>query len=766
MLSGVSMHWRWWGWLLLCAAGVEARDWFVAFDGDDSAPGTRSRPLRTIQRAAELAQPGDRITVRAGVYRERVNPPRGGLSNVRRIVYQAAPGERVVIKGSEVVRGWERVRGEVWRVSLPNTFFGPFNPYTNEIRGDWFDPRGRVHHTGAVYLDGHWLTEARSLEELFLPDGARPAWLIPPPTDEYLLNVAWWRPGRADRGLPRVQASAFVSQSGVQAAPCSEGGDCIGWINPGDWVRYEGVDFGEGVEELELRAAAPGTGGLVEVRLESAQGEVLGVIEVGPTGGWQLWRTFSGRLKRVSGVNNVCLVFRRAAPESALTTGLCTNLWFAEVDDRHTTLWAQFPGVDPNQRLVEINVRQTVFYPDRPGRNYITVRGFVLEQAATPWAPPTAEQIGLIGTHWSKGWIIESNIVRYSVCAGISLGKYGDEFDNTSAETAEGYVATIRRALAFRIPWSREQVGHHVVHGNIIAHCEQAGIVGSLGGAFSHIEGNLIHHIHVRRLFGGAEMAGIKLHGAIDTVIRRNHIHHCSRGLWLDWMAQGTRVTANLFHDNGPDEDLFVEVNHGPFVVDNNLFLSARALLDWSQGGAFVHNLIAGLVLAQPEPHRQTPYHPPRQTKIAGLAPIQGGDHRFYYNVLVGPGASLTVHDKTSLPMWFGGNVFLAGARPSVHEPAPVVGSDLYRRPFLEEVEGAWILDLAWDPAWIPKSRRPLVTTALLGRAAVSGAAFDAPDGSPLEIATDYWGRPRNPRNPMPGPFESLGKGMNRVRVW
>ena len=44
-------------------------------------------------------------------------------------------------------------------------------------------------------------------------------------------------------------------------------------------------------------------------------------------------------------------------------------------------------------------------------------------------------------------------------------------------------------------------------------------------------------------------------------------------------MAQGTRVSGNLFHDNR-SEDLFVEVDHGPFLVDNNIFLSPRALLD------------------------------------------------------------------------------------------------------------------------------------------------------------------------------------------
>ncbi|MFU8768538.1 MAG: hypothetical protein ACNA7H_02285, partial [Desulfotignum sp.] len=59
--------------------------------------------------------------------------------------------------------------------------------------------------------------------------------------------------------------------------------------------------------------------------------------------------------------------------------------------------------------------------------------------AAPNWAPPTAEQVGLIGTHWSKGWIIEDNHISHSTCTGITLGKHGDEFDNTSADTAEGY---------------------------------------------------------------------------------------------------------------------------------------------------------------------------------------------------------------------------------------------------------------------------------------------------------------------------------------
>jgi alpha-N-arabinofuranosidase len=626
--------------LALAGLPVRAAEWHVAPHGSDAGPGTRRAPLRTIQRAADLAHPGDTITVHAGVYRERVNPPRGGASDRQRIVYRAAPGERVEIKGSEIVRGWEPVQGEVWKVTLPNAFFGDFNPFADRLHGDWFDPRGREHHTGAVYLNGEWLIEAAALEEVLPPPGAA-------------------------AGRP---------------------------------------------------AAGP------------------------------------------------------AGPR-----------WFARVEAGHTTIWAQFPGADPNRELVEVNVRRTVFYPDQPGRNYLTVRGFILRHAATPWAPPTAEQIGLIGTHWSKGWIIESNVISHSICAGIALGKHSDAFDNTSANTAEGYVKTIERAHAFRLPWTREHIGHHVVRGNTISHCEQAGIVGSLGGAFCRIEGNVIHDIHVRRLFSGAEMAGIKLHAAIDTVIRGNHLYRACRGLWLDWMAQGTRVSRNLFHDNGPWEDLFVEVNHGPFVVDHNLFLSPTSLLDMSEGGAYAHNLFAGKLISVPEPGRETPFHPAHSTAVAGLRRIEGGDNRFFNNVFLGRGGPGSAPAPAVAPLWTGGyglwgydfrphptraagNIYLAGAQPGVAERDTALNLDADPALRLTEEHGRWYLHLYRDRAWDRAATRR-ITSDLLGRARVPDLPYVHPDDSPLVLDRDWFGHRRGPR-PTPGPFEKPGRGPLRLCVW
>ncbi len=108
------------------AAGIHAAEFHVSVSGRDTNPGTEAAPLRTIQHAAGLAQPGDVITVHAGVYRERISPPRGGESDNKRIVYQAAAGEKVEIKGSEVVTNWVRVQDDVWKATLPNSFFGRF----------------------------------------------------------------------------------------------------------------------------------------------------------------------------------------------------------------------------------------------------------------------------------------------------------------------------------------------------------------------------------------------------------------------------------------------------------------------------------------------------------------------------------------------------------------------------------------------------------------------------------------------------------------
>jgi hypothetical protein len=588
--------------VLVCNTAMSA-EYHVAMSGSDQNDGSAADPFRSINHAAQIARPGDVITVQAGIYRERINPARGGESDSRRIVYQAAPGAKVEIKGSEIARGWKKEKSGIWKLVLPNSFFGDYNPYLDSIHGDWFDDRGRLHHTGEVFLNGKSLYEKENLEKVVNPV--------------------------ADSTLPDPEGSRYT--------------------------------------------------------------------------------------------------------------------WYCETDEDNTTIWANFQRFNPNKELVEISARPTCFYPERPGLNYITIRGFHFSQAATQWGAPTAEQVGMIATHWNKGWIIEHNVISDSKCSGITLGKergsghnvWTADRENVNRDGNIHYIEVLFNVL--RKGWSRENIGSHIVRHNTIYNCEQTGICGSMGGAFSLIENNHIYNIWTKRQFSGAEIGGIKLHAAIDTQIRKNRIHDCGRGVWLDWMSQGTRASQNLMYNNY-SEDIFSEVNHGPTVVDNNILLSTVGIFTMSQGGAFAHNLIAGQIHVRPELNRFTPYHLPHSTEIKAFATIAGGDDRFYNNIFLGRGPALKPDQKAyqyglagyreaAYPVWINGNAYFGASLPYpaetdyLHRPGVHPVSSLY------EENGAVYLQIE-----LPSGLNGLKTSALpagaLEKAKIPKAAFEHPDGT------------------------------------
>ena len=515
--------------------------------------------------------------------------------------------------------------------------------------------------------------------------------------------------------------------------------------------------------------------------------------------------------------------------------------WYTEQDEatNETVLYANFQGKDPNVENVEINVRENCFYPSKEGVGYITLSGFTVKQAATQWAPPTAYQEGMVGPHWSKGWIIEDCEISDSKCSGISLGKYKQP-NNDNKWLNWKYkngTQTERDCIcqAQREGWTKERIGSHIIRRCNIHDCGQTGIVGHLGGVFSIIEDNHIHHINNKQNLAGAEIGGIKMHAAIDVIIRRNHFHHCTRGLWLDWQAQGTRVTQNLFHDNtlpfdanantdnldGTGEDIFIEVSHGPTLVDNNILLSDYSMKLATQGVAVVHNLIAGSFTAVgrgtdngsgeiPSP-RYTPYHVPHRTEVDGFMTILHGDDRFYNNIFVQkpirPGMQ-EIHEVVKdsewtdgnlitgtvsfsgypseeefkkmfegycgmgstierdiyyrkLPVWLGGNVYFNGAKPADQETDAIVDTEHTVKLELKEENGTWHLDTDLYE-YLPKTACAMISTETLGMAFEPEEKFETPDGTPIVFQYDYFGA-RQEINPLPGPFaakESAGKTL------
>ncbi len=648
--------------------------------------GTSGRPFNTINAAAALAMAGDEVIVAPGIYREDVNPINAGTEK-ERIVYRSEKPLEAVITGADRFTTWEHHEGDVYKLTVPNSYFGAYNPYTTLVEGDWLNITVPMH-TGDVFLNGRSMYEKDAYAKIISPEYYDSSW------DRDFTLHTW----------------------------------------------YTGQDY----------------------------------------------------------------------------------------DKDETIIYANFCGADPNSENAEISVRAHCFWPAAEHVDYITLSGFTVTQAATQWAPPTALQEGMIGPHWSKGWIIEDCDVSESKCCGISLGKYRQQNNDNKwmhFKYKDGAQTQRDCSLIAQLDgWSRDTIGSHIVRNCDIHDCGQTGIVGNLGSVFSVIENCHIHNNNNKRNLAGAETGGIKLHAAIDVIIRNNHIHDNVRGIWLDWQCQGTRVTSNFFHDNsmardhllksecteglGLGEDLWIEIAHGPTLVDNNVMMSERSLRIASQGIALVHNLICGSITgvgrgvnnganeyASP---RYTPIHRPHSTAITGFMTVLHGDIRFYNNVFVqtdvregmkeickGDGddwddMNLTVgtvpysgymkEDKWKsmfegycgegsetprdryympLPVWTGGNVFFNGAKPCDIEDDCT--EDTAHKISVELKEENGRITVVSDFMSYLKSAK-MITSQTLGKAFEPEERFENPDGSDIVFDTDIYGKKRG-SSPVAGPF-------------
>ena len=154
----------------------------------DSNPGTEEQPFLTINKAAQVLQPGERMVIMTGVYRERVDPARGGTGPDKMISFEAAPGADVVVKGSRLVKtGWapstafkldvpaeSRAAIKIYERRLDDLDFQGYNPFGmasimhNRV---YLMPKPEelwrhLKRRGLVFVDGRGLEQVELYREL------------------------------------------------------------------------------------------------------------------------------------------------------------------------------------------------------------------------------------------------------------------------------------------------------------------------------------------------------------------------------------------------------------------------------------------------------------------------------------------------------------------------------------------------------------------------------------------------------------------------
>ena len=250
-------------------------------------------------------------------------------------------------------------------------------------------------------------------------------------------------------------------------------------------------------------------------------------------------------------------------------------------------------------------------------------------------------------------------------------------------------------------------------------------------------------------------------------------------------------------------------MSHGPYLVDHNVLASPASLELFSQGGAFVNNLVCGTVAPRPGPgpadalpraaqhpgrrlrrhprrrrplHRQrlprrrrrrSAYGPTRTLRTGagyGTAGYDGHPASFADYLALVDDPSRGDHERftdVKQPVYIRDNVYAAGAGPyeAEHDAA---------RPRRRRRDGR---RRRRGRRGLPRDRScPRRSTARasgsspaadLERVRFVDAEFEEPDGSPASLDTDLvGGRKTDGRTYPAGPIATLASGSSRTRVW
>jgi alpha-N-arabinofuranosidase len=557
-----------------------------------------------------------------------------------------------------------------------------------------------------------------------------------------------------------VAVTGDDSGPGSEARPYRWIGKAASVAQPADTVTVHEETYREWVK--------PPRGGTSEserITYRAAPGETVFVKGSEPINGWTpqgsgVWRvelpnSFFGEYNpyalKVSGgwlnygnwhhrgdvyLNGLAFLEKETAEEVAQEK----HSWHCQVNDNVTIIQANFGQADPNTQLAEINVRESLFMPETSGLKYITVDGFQFMHAAANWAPPSVElQTGAIGPRMGKHWIIENCTITNARCVGIILGQApGVDYSDIDA------------------------FGDHIVRNNIIRRCGQAGIAGQKGATRSLISGNFIEDTNYRREFGGWETAAIKFHNSVDTVISDNLIRGVYRqqqgafGIWIDFGNQGLRITRNIIY-NTEAATLFLEMNHGPTLVDNNVLIGEEVRSN-SEATVFAHNLFVDCAYEySPDVNRHSQYFEPHTAKTAGRKTGTAQDSKWFNNVFVRKGL-----DRVRMAPGYEAdfNVFLEGAKKSSFgDDHSVLESCAAGFAVEDHPQGATIsFSIGETPLRVSG---PQVCAELVGVFPTVGQTIEDRDGNPLAVGTDINGREFS--RPIPGPLADIKPGQNTI---
>ncbi|MBD3344432.1 MAG: hypothetical protein GF401_05165 [Chitinivibrionales bacterium] len=217
----------------------------------------------------------------------------------------------------------------------------------------------------------------------------------------------------------------------------------------------------------------------------------------------------------------------------------------------------------PTTSQIEITVRRQVFAPYKRGLGYIHVIGFTVEHAANQF--PTGfylndgsghNQMGVVGCRSGHHWLIEGNVIRWGKNIGLDFGEEGDSDEEPEPSPP------------------RSSVGSHIIRNNLVCDNGACGMAGAYSARSQVINNVVLRNNYLNHT--APENGGIKVHGFTDGIIRGNLVKdNKAVGIWLDAGFTRARAVNNILINNTA-YGILIEYGGGPCLAANNIEIFTR----------------------------------------------------------------------------------------------------------------------------------------------------------------------------------------------
>ncbi len=116
----------------------------------------------------------------------------------------------------------------------------------------------------------------------------------------------------------RVEAETMAWGYGLKTERMPDGKMCVTHIDDNESLCVKGVDFGKGAKEFSVSAACNVDGGFIEIRLDSANGPVIGTVDITRSGAMDRYKSIVCEIKNAQGVHDLYFCFKSTAQKNNL----------------------------------------------------------------------------------------------------------------------------------------------------------------------------------------------------------------------------------------------------------------------------------------------------------------------------------------------------------------------------------------------------------------------------------------------------------------